>query len=59
MRPYILGGKDPKKGSNFGSFSFFLKIGLACKKIEASQGFLYQRVGADMLFRNSPPPQFA
>ena len=37
-------------------FSFILKIGLACKKIETSQGFWYQGVGADMLFRNSQPP---
>ena len=39
-------------------FHVFLKIGLACRKIEVSQGFWYQGVGADMLFRNSPP-QFA
>ena len=37
-------------------FHFFLKIGLACRKIEASKDF-GTRVGADMLFRNSPPPE--
>ena len=58
MRPYILRGKDLKKGSNFGSFLFFLKIGLACRKLEASQGFWYQGVGTDMLFQNSLPPIF-
>ena len=49
-----MGGKDPKDRSNF--FMFFLKFGLACRKIEASQGFYYQGVGANMLFRNSLPP---
>ena len=37
-------------------FHFFQKIGLGCRKIEASQGFWYQGVGADMLFQNSLPP---
>ena len=37
-------------------FHFSLKFGLACRKTEASQGFWYQGVGADMLFRNSPSP---
>ena len=46
-----------KKGQILALFSFFfLKFGLACRKIDASQGFWYQRVGADMLSRNSPPP---
>ena len=58
MRPYILRGEDPKERSNFGLkieffFSFFFpKFGLACRKIEASQGIWYQGVGADILFRN-------
>ena len=34
----------------------FLKFGLTCWKIEASQGFWYQGLGGDILFRNSPPP---
>ena len=37
MRPYILGGKDPKKGKSLVLFHFFLNIGLACRKIEASR----------------------
>ena len=41
MRPYILGGEDPKESSNIGLkiefFHFLLKFGLACRKIEASQ----------------------
>ena len=49
-------GRTLKKGQIFGSFNFFLEIGLACRKIEASQGFWYQGVGADMLFRNSLCP---
>ena len=28
----------------------------ACRKIEESQGFWYQGVGTDMLFRDLPPP---
>ena len=48
IRPYILGGEDPKEGSNFGHFSFLLKFGLACRKIEASQGFWYQGIGANV-----------
>ena len=47
---------DPKKGQILALFHVFLKIGLACRKIEISQGFWYQGVGADMLFRNSPLP---
>ena len=59
--PYILGGQDPKARSNFDLkiefFHFFLlKFGLANRKIEASQGFWYQGVGADILFRNSSSP---
>ena len=44
--------------SNFGLnfFIFFLKFGVACRKIEVSQGFWYQGVGADIPFQNSPPP---
>ena len=45
-----------KKGQILDLFYFFLKFSLACRKIEASQGFWYQGVGADMLFRNLPPP---
>ena len=45
----MLGGEDPKERSNVGLkikfFNFFLKFGLACRKIEASQGFWYQGVG--------------
>ena len=57
IRPYILGGEDPKERSNLGLkiefFHFFsLKFGLACRKVEASQGFWYQGVGTDILFRN-------
>ena len=56
MRPYILGGEDAKGRSNFGLkiefFYFFLKFGLACRKIEASQRNLVPGVGADILFRN-------
>ena len=44
------------KGQILALFHFFLKFGLACRKIEASQGFWYQGVGADMLFRNSQSP---
>ena len=55
--PYILEGEDPKERSNFGLklelFHFFsIKFGLVCRKIEASQGFWYQGIGADILFRN-------
>ena len=61
MCPYILGVEDPKERSNFGLkieffHFFFLKFGLACRNIEASQGFWYQGVGTDILFRNSPLP---
>ena len=49
-----MGGDDPKERSNFGlktePFIFFLKFGLACRKIEASQGFWYQGVGTNILF---------
>ena len=60
--PYILGRDDPKERSNFRLklefFSlFFLKFGLAYRKVEASQGFLYQGVRTDLLFRNSPPSE--
>ena len=54
--PYILGGEDNKERLNFGLkievlFSFFfLKFGLACRKIETSQGFWYQGLEADILF---------
>ena len=34
---------------------FSLKFGLACRKIEASQGFWYQGARVDILFQNSPP----
>ena len=56
MRPYILGGEDPKERSHFGLkievFHFVLKFDLACTKIEASQGVWCQGVEADILFRN-------
>ena len=57
ISPYILGREDPKELSNFGLriefFHFFsLKFGLACRKIETSQGFWYQGLKADILFRN-------
>ena len=45
-----------KKSQILALFHFLLKIGLACRKINASQGFWYQGVGADMLFQNSSPP---
>ena len=52
-------GRTLKKGQILAwklSFSFFfLKFGRACRKIEASQGFWYQGVEADILFRNWPP----
>ena len=55
MRPYILGRENPKERSNFGLkiefFISFLKFGLACRKIEASQELWYQGIGADILFR--------
>ena len=43
IRPYVLGGEDPKERSNFGLkieffHFFFLKFGLALRKVEASQG---------------------
>ena len=44
-----------KKGQILTFSHFFLKVGLACRKIEASQGFWYQGVDANMLFQNSPP----
>ena len=56
IRPHILGGEDPEERSNFGLkiqfFHFFQKFRLACRKVEASQGFWYQGVGTDILFRN-------
>ena len=49
-----------KKRSNFGLkiefFISFLKFDLACRKVEASQGFWYQGVDTDILFRNWSPP---
>ena len=36
-------------------FIFFSKFCVACRKNETSQGIWYQRVGGDVLFRNSPP----
>ena len=44
--PYILGEEDPKQRSKFGLkieffHFFFLKFGLACRKVEASKGFWY------------------
>ena len=45
----ILGEEDPKERSKFGMkiefFYFFLKFGLACRKIEASQRSWYKGVG--------------
>ena len=49
-------GRTLKKGQILAFFHFFLKFGLACRKIEVSQGFWYQGVGDDILFPNSPPP---
>ena len=49
-------GRTLKKGRILALLHFFLQFGLSCKKREASQGFWYQEVGADMLFRNEPPP---
>ena len=59
VRPYILGREDPKERSNFGLkieflHIFSLKFDLPCRKIEASQGFWYQGVEADIFFPNLP-----
>ena len=52
--------EDPKERSNFALkiqlFIFFLKFGLASRKTEASQGFWYHGVGADILFETDHPP---
>ena len=53
---YFGEGRTLKKGQTLAFFHFSLRFGQASKKIEASQGFWYERVGANMLFRNSTPP---
>ena len=60
IRPYILGGEDPKERSHFGLkiefFHFYpLKFGLAWRKIEVSQGFWYQGVGLIFSFEIDNP----
>ena len=59
IHSYIL-EEDPKERLNFGLKTeffhfFFLKFGLACGKFEASQGFWYQGVRADILFEIHHP----
>ena len=46
------------KGQILAFFSYFLKFGLACRKIEASQAFWYQGLVVNMVFRNSLLPVF-
>ena len=61
IHPYTYFGRErPLRKVKFctenWAFSFFLKFGLACRKMEASQGFWYQGVWADILIRNGPLP---
>ena len=55
-------GRTLKKGQIFGLkilfffHFFFLKFGLACRRIEASQGFWYQGAGLIFSFEIDDPP---